>query len=149
MIEKINFSNCLKNKVLKKIKNNNNTELVFTTEDGDVYKLYHCQDCCEYVEIIDICGDLEDLIGHPLLEVLEASNKDLEKLEKIIIDPIEFIIDKLENPIKKELDSDVSCTWTFYKIRTIKGGVTIRWQGTSNGYYSEAVDFCKVITGDD
>ena len=97
-------------------------ELVFTLDNGEQYMLYHKQDCCEAVSIEDICGDLSDLVGSPILMAEEASNSD---------DP-------------KPDDWDDSWTWTFYKLATLKGYVTIRWYGSSNGYYSERVDWCKV-----
>ena len=96
-------------------------ELVFETVDGRTFKYYHQQDCCEDVGIDDIVGDLNDLVGSPIL-LAEESVSDSEYSE----------------------DSYGSDTWTFYKFATIKGYVDVKWHGSSNGYYSESVDFAEV-----
>lgn len=96
-------------------------EIVFTTASGDRFKLYHEQNCCESVLVEDIVGDLADLIGEPLTLTEETSNSD-----------------------GAGQYNDDSCTWTFYKLATVRGYVTIRWYGSSNGYYSEKVTFVKL-----
>lgn len=112
-------------KTLTAVKNCANEELVFTLDTGEVCKLYHSQDCCEGVSIEDIAGDLEDLVGSPILLAEE-------------------VIHSGENPPEvTKPDYQDSFTWTFYKLATIKGSVTIRWYGESNGYYSESVDFAQ------
>ena len=116
-------------KTLSEIKNNGD-ELIFIVDDGTEYKMYHAQDCCESVSIDDINGDLNDLIGTPILLAEEVSNYEPVSDE-----------DKQKT---KEADEWGSCTWTFYKLATIKGYVDIRWFGESNGYYSESVDFIQV-----
>ncbi|MGF2767957.1 DUF7448 domain-containing protein [Bacillus cereus] len=109
----------LKGKVLTDIKQDVPDELLFHTSDGEVYKMYHEQNCCESVGIEEIIGDLSDLIGSPITMAEEVTQ------------------DGEEN------DWGTS-TWTFYKLATIKGYVTLRWLGESNGYYSESVDFVKI-----
>lgn len=99
--------------------------LIFVTDDGETYRMFHSQDCCESVFIESIVGNLADLIGSPILKAEEASNSD---------DP-----PRLDPDFPSYVDA--SYTWTFYKLATAKGYVDIRWYGSSNGYYSERVDF--------
>lgn len=100
-------------------------QIVFTMADGREFRLYHEQDCCESVVIEDVAGELDDLVGMPILLAEEA-----ESAERPADLP------------KPEYEDD-SQTWTFYKLATNRGAVTIRWYGSSNGYYSESVD-CAV-----
>jgi hypothetical protein len=112
-------------KTLTAIEQNKDEELVFTLDTGERYKLHHYQDCCENVRIEDIEGRLEDLVGSPLTQAEESTSS--------------------TNPEGVEVpEYQDSFTWTFYKFATVKGYVTIRWYGSSNGYYSERVDFEKV-----
>lgn len=91
-------------------------QIEFITEFGRTFVMNHQQDCCETVSVESVVGDVNDLLGVPIL-VAEESSGDGEEVEYC------------------------SSTWTFYKLATIKGYVDIRWLGESNGYYSERVDF--------
>ena len=96
-----------------------NFDLLFETANGERFMFSHQQDCCERVDINDIVGDLQDLVGEPLLVAEEVQGET----------PVDF----------NERDHE-SVTWTFYKFATRKGYVDVRWLGESNGYYSERVD---------
>ena len=109
----------LKGKILKDIKIEGTESILFIDKDDIEYEMFHDYDCCENVYIEDICGDINNLIGSKIIMAEEVINRDLSPLNKF----------------------DESYTWTFYKFATVKGYVTIRWYGESNGYYSEEVDF--------
>jgi hypothetical protein len=91
-------------------------EMVFEN-DTERYVFTHDQDCCESVDINDVVGDLQDLVGEPLLMAEEVSGY-----------------------IGPEPEYADSYTYTFYKFATRRGYVDVRWLGESNGYYSESVD---------
>ena len=99
------------------------SERIVLKTEGETYAMFHEQDCCESVMVEDVVGDVTDLIGVPILEAYEETNSKGGP----------------EDPCEG------SCTWTFYRMATIKGTVTIRWYGSSNGYYSESVSICKVV----
>lgn len=89
----------------------NDDAIVFYQGDVKRFSLHHEQDCCESVYVEDVAGDLDDLVGTPILLAEEAYENDP--------------------------DAGESGTWSFYKIATVKGHVTIRFYGSSNGYYGE------------
>lgn len=94
----------------------------FVCSDGARGVMQHIQDCCESVDILDVVGDVADLIDATVIDAREeTSDASCAKIEGRYLDD--------------------SATWTFYIIQTNKGAVTIRWIGTSNGYYCESADF--------
>ena len=50
-------------KILSGIEIAKNREIIFTTREGEKYKLYHMQDCCESVWIGDLKVDFLNLMG--------------------------------------------------------------------------------------
>lgn len=86
--------------------------------DGMTIKFFHEQNCCEDVYIESIDGDIKDLLFSPITVAEEVT-----------------IYGELEDGESGE----ETFTSTWYKFATIKGSVTVRFYGTSNGYYSEEV----------
>ena len=133
----------LKGKVLVDIDVGNGKEqLTFKTADGEIYEMYHVGDCCESVYLEDIVGDLGDLLGTQLIEAEEIVNRDDNPPDRLKADEE----DRDYYPDGYMVDS---YTWTFYKLGTIKGHVTLRWFGQSNGYYSERVSVFKKAKTED
>jgi hypothetical protein len=95
------------------------TEIEFEIADGRRFRMEHSQQCCESVRVEDVCGDINDLIGFPVVRAEQPSSAD---------EP------------KSPGESVHSWTWTFYILGTSRGTVTFRWLGKSNGCYSERVN---------
>jgi hypothetical protein len=92
--------------------------IIFEIEGGLHLLMWHEQDCCENVSLVDICGDPKDLLGSPIIRAHIKTNK--------------------KSGVGEYHDEHE--TWTFYDIGTARGYVTLRWLGSSSGYYSERVD---------
>ena len=115
----------------------------FDTVDGEGkykgYGLTYYQDCCASCSVEEIHGDVEDLLNSPILLAEEVSSTEPTDEMKAA-----RAKEKADAEAKDEYYSDYqyeSETWSFYKLATIKGSVTIRWYGSSNGYYSETATF--------
>lgn len=127
-LHEVNFNQLVGKTLHEVIVSEDKATIKFITDAGETFFMYHNQDCCEGVKVEDICGDLGNLIGLPILTASEVTNK--EKPEADREDRDGFY--------------DVTCTWTFYTLATNRGSVTIRWYGSSNGAYSERVSFANI-----
>jgi hypothetical protein len=113
--------------VMRDVTSDGDSMVFVSTDDNGkdrTFTFKHRQDCCEHVSIEDIAGDLSDLVGSPITMAEEVSNLP------------DFDGDTFPGDYKPN-----SYTWTFYKFATMNGSVTVRWFGSSNGYYGEGVSF--------
>lgn len=146
----------LKGKTIKKIDDltPGSDTVVFECTDGTRYQMHYYPDCCAHASVEEVVGDVSDLIDSEIL-MAEVVSSTLPDETKIAERKAEY--EKKQEAHKARygnLDdfytwgpspsndwSDESETWVFYKLATLRGHVTIRWYGSSNGYYSETADF--------
>jgi len=107
-----------------KVERDDDDRITFKCDDGTEYYMTHWQDCCEAVYIEDIAGNLNLLTGSPILLAEVVTSDSFRQREGYGY-------------------WDDLYQWTFYKLSTILESVTIRWFGSSNGYYSVDVGFYK------
>lgn len=88
--------------------------LGFACSDGEHYALGHDQDCCETVVLEEVIGNVADLVTAPILMAEKSTNDNGDE------------------------------SWTFYKLATGKGYVTLRWCGRTSSQYSLEVSFKRV-----
>lgn len=129
---------------------NRSEQIFFNCSDGSSYRMMYHQDCCANCDIEDVAGDVSDLIGQPVLLAEEISST--EPTEEIQVQRAAAkeraktkFVPRYEGQVYYDYGGHDSETWTFYKLSTIKGSVTIRWYGSSNGYYSESASFEKEV----
>jgi hypothetical protein len=101
-------------------------EVTIVTKEGGKLTLRYEPDCCASCSICQVDGDPMDLLGLPLLMCEEDGNV-----------PDHDMLDE-QGAGNGASYHDESYTWTFVKFATTAGYVTLRWYGSSNGYYSEA-----------
>ena len=89
--------------------------IIIQFKSGEKLDMRHDQDWGEDVYLEEIIGDLQDLVGSAIVSAYKSSSSTTSEY------------------------GDVE-QWTFYRFVTEKGPVTLRWIGTSNGYYSTEVE---------
>ena len=100
------------------------SDLVRIVTDKGTLTMIHYQNCCEYVSVDDVTGSVEDLIGKVVRVAEERESNDVPPYNN------------------NECEQ-----WTLYEIRTDGGDLSIRWYGSSKGYYSVSVS-CEWATND-
>lgn len=99
-------------------------QIFIATQSNKMFVMEHQQDCCESVDIHEILGDANDVIGLPIIKAEELeSSKHVDAVD----------------------ESADSFTWTYYELATEKGRYVVKWFGSSNGYYSETPSLYQIF----
>lgn len=129
-------------KILKVSGMKEDSSVVEIVTSAGKLKMYHPQQCCEIVRLLDVCGTPENLIGETitLFEVrIGKLGEDRKKINKTNVPP------KARSRSELKLNRR---TYTFYEIQTAKSDITLRWgepDYEDNGRYGEEV-VVKFIT---
>ena len=108
----------LKGQIVRKIQALNGDSLSILTDKYE-YNLYHAQDCCEYVRIVKIIGDIDNILNEEIIFAEEDGGAN---------DP-DWYSDNYND----------SHTWTKFVLGTKNANVEFWFLGESNGYYSEHI----------
>ena len=115
----------LKGKIIKEINGLEigSREVSIRTNDG-TYRLYHQQDCCEYVCVVKVIGNVNELIGEVLFAEEDSGAREPDWYD--------------------ESFNDSSHTWTKYVLKTANASLEFWFLGESNGYYGESISIKKI-----
>lgn len=95
-------------------------EIKILFDRGATIRMYHEQECCEYVAVTQVDGSVDRHIGAIFISIKE----------KVLQD---------EDVPDYNGDGEGGITASFYDLVTSKGILSFRWTGESNGHYSERV----------
>ena len=113
----------LEGQTITKIEKRKDDELYISTKEGNHYKMYHEQDCCESVRLYEMVGEIENILNSPITLAEEDSSE-----------PKDWKVGEWSE----------SYSFSTYYLETVKGRLEIYFLGESNGYYSESMNFYKV-----
>ena len=109
----------LKGQTIRKIQALNEYSLCILT-DKYRYDLYHEQDCCEFVRLAKIIGDIDNILNEEIIFAEEDGGAN-------------------EPDWYGNNYNDSSHTWTKFVLGTKNANVEFWFLGESNGYYSESI----------
>ena len=99
-------------------------ELIFITEGGFKFKMYHMNECAETARLDNTIGKIDDLFGSYVLDISAYEDEGFEKWFR-------YKFTK-KNKWGEKCDSHENVypeyhNWVFIRVTTEKGSVIFRW----------------------